>query len=58
MAEDELFGAAFDDDIFEAEKVRNPIAPLQVQKASYTAKHEDHGVSLSRLILAIPLSFT
>lgn len=45
MADDELFGAAFDDDIFEAEKVRNPIAPLQVQKASYTAKHEDHGVS-------------
>lgn len=43
MADDELFGAAFDDDIFEAEKVRNPIAPLQVQKASYTAKHEDHG---------------
>jgi hypothetical protein len=45
MADDDAFGAAFDDDIFLSEKVRNPIESLQEQKAKYTAKHDDHGVS-------------
>lgn len=45
MSEDDAFGAAFDDDIFLAEKVRNPIEPLEEQKAKYTAKQDDHGVS-------------
>jgi hypothetical protein len=45
MADDDAFGAAFDDDIFLSEKVRNPIEPLEEQKAKYTAKQDDHGVS-------------
>ncbi|KAG2189218.1 hypothetical protein INT44_004360 [Umbelopsis vinacea] len=43
MADDDAFGAAFDDDIFLSEKVRNPIESLQEQKAKYTAKQDDHG---------------
>ncbi|GAB5586305.1 hypothetical protein Unana1_01205 [Umbelopsis nana] len=43
MAEDDAFGASFDDDIFLSEKVRNPIEALHVQKAKYTAKHDEHG---------------
>ncbi|KAH8554817.1 hypothetical protein BGW37DRAFT_547041 [Umbelopsis sp. PMI_123] len=43
MADEDTFGAAFDDDIFVSEKVRNPIESLQEQKAKYVAKHDNHG---------------
>jgi hypothetical protein len=46
MADDDAFGAAFDDDIFLTEKVRNPVEALHVQKAKYVAKHDEHGVSI------------
>jgi hypothetical protein len=48
MADEDTFGAAFDDDIFVSEKVRNPIESLQEQKAKYVAKHDNHGVSLCK----------